>query len=219
MNYELIKDNMVYFYEVSYDKEVLKEIMKELENYYYVKKDTNILKGDITRYASDVKKLERKVTEYFISCLYPGGILYTDTIKHVIDSDKDYVSYEYSFHKYPELYHFLDIIVNYQSINQYFMKNGYHELMKSIPVSSSISNIEVDSNQLVIGGLLNYIDSKELVDNEGICEDGVNEYDYNGLRNLYKECLECFTFKLISIKEYIQDDIQINGLSLQKKRL
>ena len=45
------------------------------------------------------------------------------------------------------------------------------------------------------------------------------KYDYKGLNELYKKTLECFSFKLIAIKEFVDNQEVISGLSLQRKKV
>ena len=67
-------------------------------------------------------------------------------------------------------------------------------------------------DQLVLEGLLNYINSQELVNHN------LENYDYKGLNELYKETLECFKFNLVAIKEYLDNQEIVSGLLLQKKK-
>ncbi len=71
-------------------------------------------------------------------------------------------------------------------------------------------------DQLVLEGILNYVNSPELTNHSSINDE--KEYDYKGLNELYKETLECFNFNLIAIKEFLKEPEQVDILKLQLKK-
>jgi hypothetical protein len=73
--------------------------------------------------------------------------------------------------------------------------------------------------QLILEGILNYINSKELTNynSKNVINIKKQEYDYKGLNELYKETLECFSFNLIAIKEFVDNQELINYLNLLKQ--
>ena len=83
--------------------------------------------------------------------------------------------------------------------------------------NKTMSYMFIHRDQLVIEAILNYINSKELTDNNSKINN--ENYDYKGLNELYKETLECLKFNLIAVKENVSDKEVISGLSLQKKKI
>ena len=71
-------------------------------------------------------------------------------------------------------------------------------------------------DQLVLEGILDYVNSPELTNHSSINDE--KEYNYKGLNDLYKETLECFSFNLIAIKEFLKKPEPVNVLSLKFKK-
>lgn len=213
MIYEEKNDNAVYFYNVTYDKEKLKEILVKLENYSYISRNKEQIAGNITRWPATKKNIQKRVISFFYAIhRFPYDKLHPETIVHHTENDRDYVEYEYSSKKLTNLYHYIDIIINCKDIMNYTNLFGQKKLIMYYDLTHK--------EQLCIEGILNYINSEELTNHnpKNITEKSEQEYDYKGLNKLYKETLECFNFKLIAIKEYVDDQKIISGLSLQRKK-
>lgn len=215
MIYEEEKDNAVYFYNVTYDKEKLKEILKKLEKYSYTTRNNGQIAGNITRWPATMKNIQKRVTSIFYATHnVQNNTLHPETIVHHSENNCDYITYQYSSKKFPDLYHYIDIIVNNKDVMNYIDLFGY--ATGKLNMFYALDHKE----QLILEGILNYINSKELTNHnsENIIEINEQEYDYKGLNELYKETLECFNFKLIAIKEYVYNQETVSGLSLQRKK-
>ncbi len=193
------------FYSVDYDKEKLNEILEKLKNYNY----TAIGKGEmggVTNWPATEKNIKRRVTSFFNACMHDqNATLHPETI---VRHDDDYVSYEYSYNKLPDLYDYIDLIVNTQNPFK------HKRLFKNF----SDAYICFHWDQIVLEGLLNYANSPELTNHNSIenSESSKEEYDYKGLNELYIETLKCFNFNLIAVKEYLKEPKSVNVLSLKK---
>lgn len=207
MIYEDKKDKIVYIYDVTYDKEKLKEILEKLEKYGYILIGKGKMGGSITRWPATNKNIQKRVSAIFYSRYWNSkNILLPETITRHTKNDFDYVTYEYSFEKLPDLYSYIDIIINNRNIMNYSDSFGYGT------GNLTMNYMLTHSDQLVLEGLLNYINSQELVNHN------LENYDYKGLNELYKETLECFKFNLVAIKEYLDNQEIVSGLLLQKKK-
>ena len=71
-------------------------------------------------------------------------------------------------------------------------------------------------DQLVLDAILNYANSPELT--KHVSANGDEDYDYEGLNELYKKTLNCFKFNLIAIKEYLKEPQQVDVIKLQLKK-
>lgn len=215
MIYEEKKDKVVRFYNVTYDKERLKEILEKLKKYSYITIAEENIAGSITRWPVTKKNIQKRVSSIFYSRYWnSNNTLLPETITRHTENDFDFVTYKYSFEKLPDLYSYIDIIINNRNIMKYADSFGY-----------GTGNLNMDymfnhRDQLVVEGLLNYINSPELVNHnsKNNTEISNQKYDYKGLNELYKETLECFNFTLIAIKEYLDNQEVISGLSLQRKK-
>lgn len=213
MIYEEKKDKGVNYYNVTYDKEKLKNILERLKKYSYTSISKGQMAGNITRWPATKKNIQKRVTDNFYSRKRNSNYtLYPETIVHHTENDCDFVTYEYSFEKLPDLYHYIDIIVNNKDIMNY--SNLFAYASGKLDMFYAVFH----KNQLILEGILNYINSDELVNNnsKSNIEVSTMEYDYKGLNELYKETLECFSFNLIAVKEYIESNESISGLKLQR---
>ena len=216
MIYEEKKDKIVYFYSVTYNKDKLKEILEKLENYSYVSVAQEQIGGNITKWPATKKNIQKRVSSIFYSgCRHLNNTLLPETIVHHTENDCDYVTYKYTFEKLPDLYHYIDIILNNKNIIK------YANLFEYTKENLNIFYIFAHRDQLVLDGILNYINSSELVPNISKKDTEISDkkYDHKGLNELYKETLECFNFSLIAIKEYLDNQEVISGLSLQRKKV
>lgn len=213
--YERQENDAVYTYNVIYDKEKLEEILEKLKKYKYITVGKGQMSGEVTKWPATKKTIEKRVVDLFY--LSPNSLndtLHPETIVHHTENGNDFVTYEYSFEELPDLYHYIDIIVNNKSVIDYTGLFGYETGTLNIFYAMD------HQDQLVVEKILNYIDSPQLVnhDTDTIIKVTDLDYDYKGLNELYKEALECFKFKLIAVKKYIDNQETISGLVLQKKR-
>lgn len=214
MLYEETRNNIVYFYNVTYDKEKLNEILKKLEKYSYTVRTEEKIAGNITKWPVTKNILEKRIFAFFNATKNQLNLtLYPETIKHCKEDGNDYITYEYSYTKMPDLYHYINIMINNKDIMDYVNLFGY--VTGELNMLYAIAHKE----QLIIEGLINYINSKELINHnpENNEEINNNKYDYKGLNELYKETLECFELKLIAKKEYLDTQEIIPISSLQRK--
>lgn len=211
MNFIQKNENYEKFYSVDYDREKLKEILEKLKKYEYVIISHHQISGDITKWPATEKIIKRRIVSLFyksFSLRHKNATLYPETIVHHTENGCDYVTVDYSYTKLPDLYSLIETILN----NDYptFRKNSNAFELTSTNAIYNYNN----SDQLVLNKLLNYINSSELTKHDSINED--KEYDYEGLKELYKETLKCFNFNLIAIKEYLKEPKSVNVLSLKK---
>jgi hypothetical protein len=208
------------FYSVDYDKEKLREILEELKGYSYVKTGSEIVGGEIiTRWPATKKNIEKRVTHLFYTTLHrhsPNAILDQKTIVHHTENNKDYVTFDYSYNKLPDLYAYIEMILN----NDYPTFRKYAKLFKETS-DAEISTIYeyTHSDQLILEGLFNYVNSPELTNHNSNDEGETSkQYDYKGLNELYKETLKCLHFNLVAVKEYLKVPEPVDILELQLKK-
>lgn len=214
MVYEKNMDKVTYFYDVTYDKEKLQKILKKLKNYSYVTSCKGQMSGSaITKWPVTRRNILKRVYSFISS---KNGIsnckLIPETVVHHTENGNNFVTYEYTFEKFPDLYYFIDIIINNKGlINYEFL---YGDLAIHSNVFWNIDRIK----QVALEDLLNYIYSPQLenCNIESFRELNEKNYDYKGLYELYKETLESFKFKLIAIKENVDNQEVVSGLVLQK---
>ena len=208
MTYELKINNVSYYYDVTYDEDKLREILEELYNYNYEKICQGKLSGDIVKFPATKRSIQKKVIEAFnIEKKHSGDTLYPDTIVHHKNKGSNYITFDYSYNKLPDLYQYIDMIVNKTPV----MKNK--RLFRKITDDMFYAFTHFD--QIVIDELLNYANSSELEKNY---ENKNSDYDYIGLNKLYKETLKCLSFNLIAVKEYVESKEVMDGISLQRKK-
>jgi len=216
MIYEEKKDKVAYFYNVTYDKEKLKEILEKLKKYGYVTTRKGQMVGSaITKWPVTRKNVLKRVYTYVTSKKYHKNCkLIPETVVHHTENGNNFVTYEYIFEKFPDLYYFIDIIINNKCLIDYGFVFG--EKVANLSIFWNIDRIK----QFVLEALLEYINSPQLENHnlENHMEESEEKYDYIGLNELYKETLECFEFKLIAIKEYVDNQEVMSGLSLQRKK-
>ena len=214
MVYEEKKDEVTYFYNVTYDEEKLKRILEKLEKYSYVSIRRGQMGGSITRWPVTKKNIQKRVSSLFHTKYNSNVTILPETIVHHIENDNDFITFEYSFEKMPDLYCYIDVIVNKANIMKYASSFGYGM------VNLNINNMPIHSEQFALEGILNYINSQELVNHHLKNDVEINdkEYDYKGLNELYNETLECLNFTLIATKEYLENPKAVSVLSLQRKK-
>lgn len=211
MNFIQKSENGEEFYSVDYDREMLKEILKKLKKYEYVKIAQGEIAGDITKWPATEKIIKKRVVSSFYKVLsfrYENAKLYPESIVRHTENGCDYVTYNYSYTKLPDLYSYIETILN----DDYptFRDNSESFGIKRADVAYNYCN----SDQLLLNALLNYANSPELRKHDSINEE--KEYDYEGLKELYKETLGCFKFNLVAVKEYLKEPKSVNVLSLKR---
>ena len=206
-------DSCEKFYSVDYDKEKLKKILEKLKNYDYTTICEGYMAGDVTKWPATKKNIKKRVTSSFNSYITKHGLIATllpNTIVYHNENDSNFVTYKYLTNKLPDLYDYIDLIVN--SGNPFRHKR----LFKN--VSDAYFCFHWD--QVVLEGLLNYVNSPELTNHNSMenSESSKEEYDYKGLNELYKKTLECFNFSLVAVKEYFKNPEPVNIKSMQLKK-
>lgn len=209
-------ENSEKYYSVSYDKEILREILEKLKNYSYITTSHCQIAGHITRWPATKKVIEKRVIDSFYNTkhLYPEAHLLIDTITHHKSNEKDYVTYDFSYSKLPDLYDYIDLIVNNRSILDY--SHLFGKKIENKTGYLSMLYVVEHWDQLLLEGILNYVNSNELTNHDSIEDD--KDYDYVRLNEIYKETLGCFKFKLTAVKEYLKEPETVNVLSLQLKK-
>jgi hypothetical protein len=203
------------FYSVDYDKQKLKEILEKLKDYSYVTIGHCQVAGDITKWSATERSIKKRVISFFNSTKrHESAMLIPETIVHHTENNCDYVTYDYSYIKLPDLYDYIDLIINDRSIINYTGLFGKVTEEKTGTLNMFYAAAHQD--QLVLEGILNYVNSPELTNHSSINDE--KEYDYKGLNELYKETLECFNFNLIAIKEFLKEPEQVDILKLQLKK-
>lgn len=205
------------FYSVDYDKAKLLEILEKLKKYSYVTiSHVQMWHRDITKkWPVTEKNIKKRVISFFYAT--PRNVnatIYPETIIHHTENNSDYVTYDYSYNKLPDLYDYIDIIVNDRNILDYTRLFG--KATEDATGSLNMFYAERHQDQLVLEGILNYVNSSELTNHDYV--DNKKTYDYKGLNQLYKETLGCFKFNLVAIKEYLKEPEPVNILSLKFKK-
>ena len=204
------------FYSVDYDKEKLLEILEKLKKYSYVTISHVQMWGDITiKWPATERNIKKRVISFFYATpRNANATIYPETIIHHTENNSDYVTYDYSYNKLPDLHDYIDIIVNDRNILKYtgLFGQATEDATGSLNMFYAVGH----QDQLVLEGILNYVNSSELTNHDSISDE--KEYDYKGLNKLYKETLECFKFNLIAIKEYLKEPEPVNVLSLKLKK-
>ena len=215
--YEHQENDTEYTYNVTYDKEKLKEILEKLKEYSYTTVGKVKSVGDVTKWPATKKNIQKRIA-YLFSLSHSSKIsnhkLHPKTIIHHKENGSDFVTYEYSYERLPDLYFYIDIIINDERVTYYYDLFGY--IPKGIPEYIARET----QRRLAVKEILNYIDSSELVnhDTDTIIKVPSPDYDYKGLNELYKETLQCLNFKLVAVKKNLNDQEVVSGLTLQKKR-
>lgn len=203
------------FYSVDYNKEKLKDILEKLKDYSYVTIGHCQVAGDITKWPATERSIKKRVISSFDSTKrHESATLIPETIVHHTENNCDYVTYDYSYIKLPDLYAYIDLIINDRSIINYTGLFGKVTEEKTGTLNMFYAAAHQD--QLVLEGILDYVNSPELTKHSSINDE--KEYNYKGLNDLYKETLECFNFNLIAIKEFLKEPEPVNVLSLKLKK-
>lgn len=217
ITYEHQENDSEYTYNVTYNKEKLKEILEKLKEYNYITVGKVKSAGNVTKWPATKKNIQKRIA-YLFSLSHSSKIsnhkLHPETIIHHKENGSDFVTYEYSYERLPDLYFYIDIIINDERVTYYYDLFGY--IPKGIPEFISCET----QRRLAVQEILNYIDSPELVNHDTDTTIKVSnpDYDYKGLNELYKETLQCLNFKLITVKKKIDNQEAVSGLTLQRKR-
>ena len=215
MNFIEKRETSERFYSVDYNKEKLKDILEKLKDYSYVTIGHCQVAGDITKWPATERSIKKRVISFFNSAKrHESATLIPETIVHHTENNCDYVTYDYSCIKLPDLYAYIDLIINDRSIMNYTGLFGKVTEEKTGTLNMFYAAAHQD--QLVLEGILDYVNSPELTNHSSINDE--KEYNYKGLNDLYKEALECFNFNLIAIKEFLKEPEPVNVLSLKLKK-
>lgn len=193
MNY--IERNETYekIYSVVYDKKRLTDILEELKNYSYYTIESSSIESVNTHSQMDKSENKRISNLFYASKRHLNAKLHKRTIKYHKENGREYYTFNYSYEKLPDLYDYIDLIINNKNILLYdrlFRKKvetriGYYDFLY----------LAANKDQLLLEGLLNYANSTELT-NHSSKKIGKDHYNYEGLNELYKETLNCFKFNL-----------------------
>ena len=212
---EVKENDKINYYEVTYDKDKLKEILNELEEhrYYKIGNYRNSGGGYIFRFPETDKTIRKRIYKQsykFYTRKFVNFQLIEDSINY--DKRKGYLKFDFTYISLTDLYKLIDIVLN--DFNLSTMEK-YPELF-----SNDKPCIFDYNKQVVIDRILNYIDSPELTDTPEPDKRVENQYyDYKKVSELYQKTLECFKFKLTSRKEHIDSLEQIDGVSFKSRKL
>lgn len=213
MLYKVKNGELEEFYEVEYDEEKLKIIIEKLKDYDYETIGNCGWAGSITRWPANKKTILRRVKKLMPVWEKQNSKILEDTFVHHKENGNDYITFDYVYTKLPDLYDYLDILINKKPIIH------YQRLFGKYTNPLNMFYVVRHSDQLLINELLGYIDSKELTDHSRCSTiNRQDDYDYRGLNELYKETLACFSFKLQAVKEDCVENKPVSGVVFQKKR-
>ena len=205
MKYAEKYDNTERFYSVLYDEDKLKDILEKLKDYNYVTiRHHKVSRSNIIKWPATDKTIKRRVIKYEKN-------VKPETIVYHTENGCNYVTYDCTYNKLPDLYDYIDIIVNDKSIINY--PYLFEKVIEEKTGSLNLYYAAMNQDQLVLEGILNYITSEELTNHSSIYDEKI--YDYKGLNELYKEALGCFSFNLIATKEYLTESKNVDVLSLK----
>lgn len=205
MVYKTKDDNKEYYYEVTFDRDKLKEIFNELEKYSYYKICKVKSYGDLVKFPATKNNIMKRIIKRLP---LDKRALKDDNAKLLVDSitlnmDNNQVTYDILHKKSTDLYQYIDFILN-DNLDNLTIYNGL-----------------IITFQTVIDGILNYSNSDELVNNNPENDKRINnkDYDYQGLKELYQKTLGCFKFKLIAVKEHIDNQDLLDGVVFKSRKL
>ena len=204
MDYTIINDDSELFYYVTFDEEKLKVILEKLKNYSYNYFGEGLVGGlPFTKWPATSNLLKNRIEKHALIgkekvMVYPESINY--------NKYSDTLSFKYSYKKLPDLYDYIDIILNNRDIREYM------HLFSNVNGKYDVLYVVMHRNQLLRDSFFNYANSRELSNHMSV--NNSKEYDYKGLNELYKETLESIYFKLIAVKEYLNDSEFINVLNI-----
>lgn len=203
MVYETKKGKKTFYYNVSYDIDMLREILEQLKDYRFSKIGHSQIAGYFTNFPATDKIVKGRVISFF-NAHNPehSNQILPDTIKRHTEDNNDYITYDYQYDELPDLYHYLDIIVNGKSVKDYASLFKHDKELNMFYVAGH-------ADQLIMDGIMNYVNSPQLVSN-GTEEENA-KYDYKGLRELYRKTLDCFKFHLFAVKEQVETHEVVSG--------
>ena len=201
---ELKEGSTIYYYNVEINFEELEKIKQKLLKYAYktVEQGTFFIGNGqlkrINRFTTR-ERLRKKVTKCFYEDEdYKNCFLHPETIEKKQRDIIDYITFEYSYNKLPDLFFYLDILIN-----------GKNETNSKI-YRKYVLKIKDSEEKLafLIEKIMEYESSQEL--HQGNPKNVINEkeYDYEGLNELYQKVLENIKLTLIGKKELIE---QVEG--------
>lgn len=207
MEYKSIKEDKLYVYDVSYDNDKLKNLLEQLKKIENKCIYDGKMIGKISVFPATKKNIQKRVMSLLEQ--KKNIEVYPDTITYHKDDFCDYVTYKYAYNKKPYLHDYLDILLNNKSLE------GYNNL-----ISDEIDN-ELDinkkddllyamknKNQLMINGIINYINSDDL--------NNTFKDRYNDILAIYKEVLDTLKFDLKYINDEVKEQSSFNFSSSKK---
>ena len=201
MEYTLKKNDITYYYDVKVDEKELTNILEQLKKFSYECFCNGQVAGSITKFPATKNNIYNRIIERN----YPrGGNLFKNSIIRHKENKNDYVTYEFSYTKLPDLYDYIDLLINNRNI-----------LMETRLFAKKNTNMFYVADhkyQYIIDGLLNYINSYELKDinDYNKSKDNFGNYffqDFNHieLMKLYKQTLSHIKFELVAKKEILKE--------------
>ena len=213
MLYKVKNGELEEWYEVEYDKDKLKVIIEKLKEYDYEATSCCGWAGSITRWPVTQKILLKRAKKKLPTLGHLNSKIIEETLVHHKEDGNDYVTFDYTYTKLPDLYDYLDILINEKPIIEYTRLFGKY----TNPLN--MFYVARHADQFLINELLGYIDSKELTDHSrNSTLNRQDDYNYRGLNELYKETLACFSFKLQDVKDDCEENKPVSGVVFQKKR-
>ena len=217
MNYTVKDRDTSYHYDVTYNEKNLKEIMKGLKEFIRFKQGKSEVPFDKPIMKS--KKAIEKGVVWFFNCYvrpyYDGALINSDSIKY--DKEKKCILFTYNYETYPDLYYYLDSLVNKIDIK-------YYSRILNIGARATYC----DEEQLVIQGIFNCNDSFQLSDADKKVYDIMGQIDLDDLnigtytkiklKKLHSEALENIYFRLASKTQELHNQECVNGCSLVLKK-
>ena len=206
MVYKVKDKNKIDYYDVTIDKDKLKEIFDELGKYQYNKICCVKRIGYYAfRFPATIRMMKKRIIQdfnTFFSRRYVNPQIIEDSI--LCDRINGYIKYDFKFISHTDLYKLIDVILNDFSLSS---MEKYPELfVTNEPYAFNYKS------KVVIDKIVNYLNSSELTDCPEHDDRVINpEYDYKKVQELYKRTLECFHFKLSAIKEFVDSQKTIDG--------
>lgn len=210
MQYLVNKNDKMYYYDVNYDPNKLVDILSELEDLTYEKKDKMKSSGRNASMFDSDKKMKDYARRSSINLFKRYGTYVGDfTVlenSEVFTLEKDgfnkYYDYEISilYSRYTNLYRYIEFILyDFDYIdNKHWFKG--------------VKNNGLSKHNLLMDAILYYEDTEEFKTLEKN-----KDFDLKKLLELHSKLLKCLNFKLVAIKENINEEIIEDGFSIKRK--
>lgn len=218
MEYILKKDdNIIYFYNVEVDKEELAKILEQLKCFSYDCFGQGQTAGEVTRFPATKDNIYKRIIALHRR---DYNTIYKNSIVRHTENNCDYVTYEYSYNKLPDLYDYIDLLINDRDI---LLET---RLFGNVNGRLDMFYVAAHKYQCIIDGLLNYIDSYELKDINSYNKENDNfenyyyqEFNHIELMRLYKEALSHIKFELVAKKETVKEKEITDGYTYALRRV